>query len=307
VSAAAQLPDVDVVVATRDRPALVREAIAGVVGQRYAGRIRCIVVFDRSTPDVALIRRDRGDGRTVDVVSNHRTPGLAGARNTGILAGGSDLVAFCDDDDVWLPGKLEAQVRALSRGGPPTCVSGIEVDYAGTRTTRVPAPADLELGVLVRRRSMAAHPSTVVVRRHELLTRIGLVDEEIPGSYGEDFDWMIRAAGNGGFHLVAAPLVRVRWGGSQFSRQWATIVAAIDYGLAKHPAFHEDRRALARLLGRKAFALAALGQPDALRWAARTARAWPREPRAYLAVLVALRVVSAERLLDLAHRRGRGI
>ncbi|WGX96056.1 glycosyltransferase family A protein [Nocardioides sp. L-11A] len=302
-----RLPDVDVVIATHDRPVLVREAIAAVVGQEYAGRIRCIVVFDRSTPDPALVRADAGDGRVVDVIGNHRSPGLAGARNSGVLEGDGELVAFCDDDDVWLPGKLDLQVRALREGGPPTCVTGIEVDYAGTTTIRVPTAAALELRSLARRRVMEAHPSTVVVRRPELLSTIGLVDEEIPGSYGEDFDWMLRAAGAGGFHVVPAPLVRVRWGGSQFSRQWATIVAAIDYGLAKHPVFHEDRRALARLLGRKSFALAALGRRDALRWAARTLRTSPREPRAYLAALVALRVVSAERLLDLAHRRGHGI
>ncbi|WP_141004519.1 glycosyltransferase family 2 protein [Nocardioides humi] len=265
------LPDVDVVIATHDRPVLVREAIAAVVGQAYPGRVRCIVVFDRSTPDPDLCAYGDGDRRTVDVVANDRSPGLAGARNTGILAGDGALVAFCDDDDLWLPGKLERQVRALVAGGPPTCVTGIEVDYDGTTTTRVPTPASLELRHLVRRRVMEAHPSTVLVRRRELLKDIGLVDEDIPGSYGEDFDWMIRAAGAGGFHVVPAPLVRVRWGGSQFSRQWGTIADAIDYGLAKHAVFHEDRRALARLLGRKAFALAALGRRDALRWAGRTA------------------------------------
>ncbi|MCR1783709.1 glycosyltransferase family 2 protein [Nocardioides carbamazepini] len=302
-----RLPDVDVVIATHDRPVLVREAIAAVVEQAYDGRIRCIVVFDRSTPDGDLVRADSGDDRVVDVIENHRSPGLAGARNSGVLEGNGELVAFCDDDDVWLPGKLDLQVRALLDGGPPTCVTGIEIDYAGTTTTRVPTAAALELRNLVRRRVMEAHPSTVVVRRHELLSTIGLVDEEIPGSYGEDFDWMIRAAAAGGFHVVPEPLVRVRWGGSQFSRQWATIVAAIDYGLAKHPAFREDRRAHARLLGRKAFALAALGDRTALRCAARTLRTSPREPRAYLAALVALHVVRAERLLDLAHRRGHGI
>ena len=298
-------PDVDVVIATHDRPILVREAIDAVLGQEYAGRIRVIVVFDRSTPDPTLIHTE--PSRRVDVVPNARSVGLAGARNTGILAGEAPLVAFCDDDDLWLPGKLLRQVRALRTGSEPTCVTGILIAYDGTVTPRVPRPAELQLRHLVRHRTMAAHPSTVLVRRDALVDRIGLVDEEIPGSYGEDFDWMIRAAGAGGFRLVEAPLVRVRWGGSQFSRQWATIVAAIDYGLAKHPDFSDDRRALARLLGRKAFALAALGRPDALRWAGRTAWTSPREPRAYLAAAVALRLVSAERLLDLAHRRGRGI
>jgi glycosyltransferase involved in cell wall biosynthesis len=301
----ADLPDVDVVIATRDRPRLVREAITAVLSQTYAGTIRCIVVFDGTELDHSL--EQRGPGRSVEVVANRRRPGLAGARNTGILAGQGELVAFCDDDDLWLPDKLGRQVELLRTGGPATCVTGIEVSYEGERHTRVPTPADLELRHLVRHRVMEAHPSTVVVRRRALLSSIGLVDEAIPGSYGEDFDWMIRAAQAGGFHLVAAPLVRVRWGTSQFSRDWTTIAAAIDYGLAKHPVFHEDRRALARLLGRKAFALAALHRREAFACALSSARASVREPRAYLAAVVALRLVSAERLLDVAHRRGHGI
>ena len=40
-------------------------------------------------------------------------PGLAGARNTGIVSLDTDLVAFCDDDDQWAPGKLRQQVHAL--------------------------------------------------------------------------------------------------------------------------------------------------------------------------------------------------
>ena len=67
-----------------------------------------MVVYDQSEPDQSLA----GDPR-IRVVANTRTPGLAGARNTGILALDTDLVAFCDDDDEWLPGKLRRQVVAL--------------------------------------------------------------------------------------------------------------------------------------------------------------------------------------------------
>jgi glycosyltransferase involved in cell wall biosynthesis len=299
------LPGVDVVIATHQRPEMLREAVAAVLDQDYGGPIRCIVVHDRSTPDHSIERSD--PGREVVVVANDRTPGLAGARNTGIFSGGQPLVAFCDDDDLWLPGKLRRQVEELDRTGAITCVTGIAVTYDGTTSRRVPHPRDLTLDHLVRRRVMEAHPSSVLVRRCELFSLIGLVDEEIPGSYGEDFDWMIRAAGVGSIAVVPDALVEVRWGGSQFSRQWDTIAAAIDYGLAKHEVFHRDRRALARLYGRKAFAMAASGRHGALRCAARTAVTSPREPRAYLAAAVAMHLVSADRLLDLAHRHGRGI
>ncbi len=296
---------VDVVIATRNRPELLRRAIAGVVAQTVNCDITCHVVFDQCEPDESLA--SDYPGRRVRVLSNSHTPGLAGGRNTGVLAGSASMVAFCDDDDVWLPEKLEVQLAQMEAEQSDTSVTGIVVEYEDRSVVRVPTPEQLKLEHLVRHRVMAAHPSSVVVRR-SALSRIGLVDEQIPGSYGEDFDWLLRAVQEGPISVVSQPLVRVRWGGSQFSRQWQTIVDAIDYSLKKHAVFHRDPRALGRLYGRRAFALAAMGKrADARRAAVRTVRVAPREPRAYLAAAVAFRLVSAERLLHLAHRRGHGI
>jgi len=300
------LPRVDVVVATRNRPELLRVALDAIWEQTYAGEIVCHVVFDQCDPDESVARSS--PTRAIKVLTNERTPGLAGGRNSGILAGSGELVAFCDDDDEWLPTKVEKQVEALAGAPALTSVTGIIVLYAEQAVTRVPRSEDMTLKQLVRNRVMEAHPSTVMVRREALLGPIGLVDEELPGSYGEDFDWIIRAAKAGGFAVVAEPLVKVRWGQSMFSQRWQTIVESIDYSLAKHSVFHEDPQALGRLYGRKAFALAALGRTrPALGQAWRTVRVNPRERRAYLAGAVALRLVSAERLMRLAHSRGHGI
>jgi hypothetical protein len=112
----------------------------------------------------------------------------------------------------------------------------------------------------------------------------------------------------GGFALVPEALVKVRWGQSLFSRNWATIIEALDYLVDKHPEFRADPKALARILGQQAFARAALGERRAaLRTVARTVRSNPAEKRSYLAAGVALRLVSASRVMDMAHRRGRGI
>lgn len=300
------LPPVDVVVATHNRPQLLRQALAGVWEQDYAGSIGCVVVFDKSEPDTTL---DRFEGnRSIRVIRNDRSPGLAGARNAGIMATHAELVAFCDDDDVWLPSKVRRQVDALRESPALTSVTGIFVQYENRETERVPRAEDLSLKQLARNRVMEAHPSTVMVRRSGLLGPIGLVDEQIPGSYGEDFDWILRAAAAGEFAVVEAALVRVRWGASAFSQNWETIIESIDYGLRKHAVFHTDPQALGRLYGQRAFALAASGRSrDGLRAAWQTVRVSPKERRAYLAVAVSLKVVSAARLMHIAHRRGHGI
>lgn len=297
---------VSVVIATHNRPDLLKLAIEGVMGQDYPGAIECIVVFDKSTPDKSL--EVDGELRRLKVIANTHTPGLAGARNSGILEAKGAFVAFCDDDDIWLPGKLSVQVGLLSASPALTAVSGIIIDYGEHSTTRIPKSSDLVLEQLVRRRVMEAHPSSVIVRRDSLLQTIGLIDEELPGSYGEDFDWILRAVQAGPIAVAEEPLVRVRWGNSQFSQRWDVIIEAIDYGLAKHAVLRLDPRGHARLLGRRAFACAALGRRrEALRGAVQTLRRSPLERRAYLAIAVALGLVSPERLMGWAHQRGRGI
>lgn len=301
------LPDVDVIIATHNRPELLKVALEAVLRQSYAGRITIYLVFDQSDPDLSLARE--GDDRRVIVVANdERTPGLAGARNTGITAGSAPFVAFCDDDDEWLPSKVASQIDELIRSGHPTSVTGIIIDYGEHQNVRIPTPSRMNFAELIRDRVMEAHPSTVMVRRSALEGPIGLVDEALPGSYAEDYDWILRAAKVGGFAVVPEALVRVRWGQSLFSTRWQIIADAMDYMLTKHPEFLESPKGCALLYGRKAFALAAVGRRrEALSTAYAAWRRNPRERRAYLGAAVALRLVSAPRLMDMAHKRGRGI
>jgi len=266
-----------------------------------------VVVYDQAEPNPASA--DDDPERPVTVIANGRTPGLAGARNAGAVAASGELLAFCDDDDEWLPAKLRLQAARLAETGADVVVSGIHVSYGDKTITRVPRAEDVTHAELLRRRVMEAHPSTVVVRRTAFLDKIGLVDEEIPGSYAEDYDWMLRAAEAGPIAVVAEPLVTVLWGRtSHFNRKWATISDALQYLLRKHPGFADDPRGLARVQGQIAFAHAAMDdRPAARTWALRTLRNSWRERRAYLALLVSLRLLSADRVLRLAHATGRGI
>jgi glycosyltransferase involved in cell wall biosynthesis len=108
----ARLPSVSVVVPTRDRPQLVRRAVAAILGQAYPGPVQCMVVFNQSDPNLPW--SDPGHRRRLELVRNRRAAGLAGARNSGVLHADGELLAFCDDDDEWLPDKLRRQVEQLN-------------------------------------------------------------------------------------------------------------------------------------------------------------------------------------------------
>ncbi|SCL15410.1 Glycosyltransferase, GT2 family [Micromonospora rhizosphaerae] len=298
-------PQVTAVVPTRDRPVLLRAALDAILGQDYAGAIDVVVVYDQSEPDLTLAEDPR-----IRVITNSRTPGLAGARNTGILAATGELVAFCDDDDEWLPGKLAAQVAALRAAPDGAFVScGIRVDYDGRSVDRSLPMDRVPLAALLRDRHTELHPSTFLIRRGALVDGIGLVDEEIPGSYAEDYEFLLRAARHAPLVNLAEPYVTVRWHKrSYFAQRWETISTALQWLLSRYPEFASVPAGEARVAGQIAFAQAAMGnRREAVRWARRTLVGNPREPRAYLALAVASKAVHPDRVLRTLHKRGRGI
>lgn len=306
-------PTVAVVIATRDRPALLRRAVAAAVDQRYPGDVEVLAVFDQSEPEPDLAHDGVAPGggcRRVRVLRNERVAGLAGARNTGITAATADLVAFCDDDDLWLPGKLDAQVARLAAEPDLEMVTtGVLVEARGKVSTRVLERDRITHRELLRSRVSEAHPSTYLFRRAALVDGIGLVDEDLPGSYAEDYDLLLRAARRGDVGVVSLPLAKVFWHRSSFfAERWRTIIDALDHLVAAHPELATEPAGLARIEGQQAFAHASMGDRRGAWATARRALGHNRrEPRAYLALLVASGAVRSEWVLRALQAGGRGI
>ncbi|WP_247647320.1 glycosyltransferase family A protein [Arthrobacter sp. E3] len=303
-----QLPDVGVVLATHNRPVLMRRALESILAQDYAGRIFVMVVHDKCDLDETLASTN--PARTVEVVENGRTSGLAGARNTGVLALKTPLVAFCDDDDTWYPQKLTRQVAALQAvPDAEFCSTAMLVDYNGNEAVRVAGTDSVSHEDLLRSRMSMVHSSSFLIKRQDLIDGIGLVDETIPNSMCEDWDLLLRASTRKPIVNVDEPLVKIQWGGTSFFyQQWDVKNTAHKWMLERHPDILGNAVGRGRIYGQLAFGHAALGQPQsAFRWAARSLRANVREPRAVLAMLVAARLVSAETVVDRLQRKGRGI
>jgi glycosyltransferase involved in cell wall biosynthesis len=299
---------ISVVIPTKDRPELLARAVRAVLEQDFDGPIECLVVFDQEQthrPEVPT-----GPGRVLRVLRNERTPGLAGTRNTGYLAASHAIVAACDDDDEWLPGKLTAQLRLLARHPQASLVAtGIVVRHRGRDIPRTGTEEVLTFRDFLRDRRMEVHPSTYLARRQAVVDGFGLVEEEIPGGYAEDYDWVLRAARSGPVVCVPAALVRVNWhDGSFFTSRWEMIDQALTWLLRRFPEFATERRGLGRLQGQLAFANAALGRRRrALGLAARALRNHPTNRQALAALLVLSRLVSADQVVALGRRFGRGV
>lgn len=296
-----------VVIPTRDRPVLVREAVESVLAQDYAGHVEVVVVHDRSTPDSSLTGSAE---RPVRVVTNERAPGLCGARNTGILLVDTDLVAFCDDDDAWHPKKLSRQVPHLvASPGAEMSTTAITVVHEGSRTVRLAGSGRVRHEDLVRSRMAMLHSSTFLFRRFALVDGLGLLDEGIPGGQNEDWELLLRASRRHDIAHLDEALVSVRWGrASFFARQWQGRIDSLTWLLDRYPEIARHPVGGPRVTGQLAFGLACLGRRrEAVVTARKTWRRRPQEWRAPTALLVASGLVTGEQVLNLLHRFGRGV
>jgi GT2 family glycosyltransferase len=272
------------------------------------GEVECLVVYDHCDIrplDVTVPARNR----TLRYVNNTHRQGLPGGRNTGADEATGELIAFCDDDDLWLPARLSRQVELLqARPDAAAASCGIRLQGPGISRERRLDRTQVTLTDFIADRVMEVHSSTMLVRR-STWDSIGPVDENIPGGYGEDYEWLLRVAAHGPVVIAPEVLVVVDWhGGSFFFGRWAIIVEASRYLLAKHPELARSRTGLARIHGQIAFALASgHRRREALRELARVVRLNPMEKRVLVTLPVALGLLSGERVLSLAQRRGRGV
>lgn len=304
------LPSVTAIVATKNRPVLLRRTLRSILSQDYAGQLEIVVVFDQDDIDSLSDLHDPSEG-TVKVrrVRNNRTPGLAGGRNTGIDLAAGDLVAFCDDDDEWLPTKLSEQVALLMANPQAGAVSsGITIVTGERRHDRTPSAVTSRSDFL-RSRVAEVHTSSLLVRRRDVGGAGGFVDEQLPASYGEDYDILLRLSELGDIYSVTTPLVLVHWDRpSFFAEKWQGLAAGLTYLLAKHPDLTLQQRNAARIQGQIAFAHAAAGdRPAAGRWARDSMSARRGEPRAWAALAVSTGALSPSLMVRTLNKLGKGL
>lgn len=192
-----------VVIPTHDRPDRLGAAVASVLDQDHPA-LEVVIVDDGSQPATAeLLDRLTADDRRVVVVRHDEPQGASAARNAGIAAARGELIGFCDDDDVWLPGAAVATVGALSPGtGMAYGYHQVNVEATGRLVTFRPPPctgAELMRWINV--------PSILfgVARRDRVGPELAF-DPDLVTS--EDWDLWLRCAELAPLVLVPTPVYR---------------------------------------------------------------------------------------------------
>lgn len=195
---------VAVVVRTRNRPALLAEALASLRAQT-ARPTRVVVVNDggASVRSVAEPFRDAFDVVLEEVPARK---GRSAAANRGVEAAGEDLIAFLDDDDLAYPDHLDRLLKAARSGPEPVVYSDAvtalyrregEDWQAVARTLQY--SLDFDRDYLLLANYIPLH--TLLLPR-ALYARLGGFDTDL--DYSEDWDFLIRASLETSFRHVRA-------------------------------------------------------------------------------------------------------
>ncbi len=209
-------PAVTVVVATRDRPVLLAEALAAI--RRSLRKEDRLVVVDSASRDQRVRAVAESSGATV---LRCDLPGACRARNMGLRAAATQVVAFTDDDCLPAPDWVPAVSAAFAaRPGVAFVTGRVMVDepvsgrmQLGLSIHDVAVPTEINAGSDVSR---IGHGANMAWRR-EHLRAIGGFDEGLgPGTpllAAEDHDLFWRAL-RAGMTGAYEPCVVVR------HRQW---------------------------------------------------------------------------------------
>jgi glycosyltransferase involved in cell wall biosynthesis len=188
-----------VIIPTHNRPDLVARAIRSVYAQtRLPSEV--IVIDDASEPPLAL-PPDLAGGRT-RVIRHDRATGGAVARNSGLREASASIVAFLDDDDEWLPAKMEIQLGWLRDHPRASLVTCGHLRCEGGREY-VEAFSHDFVQRYQQYDNFFGSFSYLVVRR----TAAGLLlDPALPAM--QDWDFALRVTRGCAFGVIEQPLVK---------------------------------------------------------------------------------------------------
>ncbi len=206
---AADAPLVTVTVTTYNRAGMVIEALDSVFAQTYPN-FEVVVVDDGSTDDTRRVIQERYGDRLTYIYQENQGPAVA--RNTSVRAARGEYIALMDDDDLWLPTKLEKQMAALEEH--PDCALAycacLQASADGQNTGKIHRSTDRgrtgdNFALFLRQ---AVITETCVILRRRAFDELGLFDEELPT--GKDTDLFLRVALHYPAVYLREPLMLVR-------------------------------------------------------------------------------------------------
>jgi len=188
------LPLISVIIPTRNRAELLERAIKSVLNQTHRN-LELLIIDDASVDNTRTIIEKYSDQK-IKYYRLEERKGGAVARNKGIMNSTGTYIAFLDDDDEWMPEKLEKQICLLEKHAEAAlCYTGRKIVREGgwltgfSKKYSFSLPATDDQFKEIMSDNFIGVTSSVLVKR-EVLTELNGFDENLPAY--QDYDLFIR-------------------------------------------------------------------------------------------------------------------
>ena len=201
---------VSAIITTHDRdPETVIRAVNSVLCQTY-GKIELIVVDDSSAKYPkrnAVENAVRAASSDIVYIRHAENRGSCAARNTGLAHANGYYVAFLDDDDEWVPCKIEEQMKGFSADNTALVYSGTTI-VDEVRDIKYEAHVVFNSGYvyddLLKRITRIGSTSNPLIRK-DCIDEVGRFDTELQSL--QDFDLWLRIAKKYPVNYIEKPLL----------------------------------------------------------------------------------------------------
>lgn len=204
-------PLVSVVVPSYNRPNALIDSLSSIKEQTYQN-IEVIVVDDASEIPVEEVLDDAKISLSypITIIRHDVNKGASAARNAGIKQSEGKFIAFLDDDDLWYPRKIEAQVDRFRSTDDDIGVVYTGMEFVNAEGEPIRSHVETVEGDVTKellRRNFIGSFSTIMVRS-KVIDNTGVLDQRFP--CWQDIEWYIRISKNWEFACVREILVRMR-------------------------------------------------------------------------------------------------
>jgi glycosyltransferase involved in cell wall biosynthesis len=230
---------VSIVTRTKDRPLLLKRALASVLAQTHGDWTHIVVndggdqdAFSRAADEFLPHYRDR-----LKIVRNEKSAGVTAALNIGVKAAEGDLVVVHDDDDSWEPDFLTASIAALQDAkrvvskvrGVVTHATLINERLENDRVVenyRYSFNGWLKVVSLMRLAGGNFIPPVSFLFERGVFSEIGYFDEAFP--FAEDWEFYLRFLSRYEIAVLPRPLANYHVRSTASGSYGNTVTAGID-------------------------------------------------------------------------------
>ena len=234
------MPRVSVIIPTYNCSEFIKDAINSILKQTYSDH-EIIVVDDGSTDSTRKLLDTYIRNGLVNYIYQENK-GHSFARNAGIKAARGGFIAFLDADDIWLPDKLELQMKIFDTDSSIGLIHS-DINVLTDRGEMVMALRRDFPGEIVQRhsgnifdaffcREIYISCATVIVKK-ECFDRVGLFDEKLARLCFEDSEMWLRIVRHYKAHYIHKPLAIYRIRPNSMSKNRQKMIEAHRYVVEK--------------------------------------------------------------------------